>query len=30
MARWRRDKPASEADTLGTVKALLTSEHAGE
>ena len=29
MARWRRDKPASEADTLGTVKALLTSEHAG-
>jgi DNA ligase-1 len=23
MARWRRDKPASEADTLDTVKALL-------
>jgi DNA ligase 1 len=30
IARWRIDKPASEADTLGTVKALLTSEHAGE
>ena len=30
IARWRVDKPASEADTLGTVKALLTSEHAGE
>ncbi|WP_309671122.1 ATP-dependent DNA ligase [Gemmatimonas sp.] len=30
MARWRRDKPASEADTLDTVKALLHSEPAGE
>ena len=30
IARWRVDKPASEADTLGTVKALLTSERAGE
>ena len=30
MARWRRDKPASEADTLDTVKALLNSEPAGE
>lgn len=30
IARWRVDKPASEADTLTSVKALLTSEHTGE
>jgi DNA ligase-1 len=30
IARWRADKPASEADTLHTVKALLTPERRGE
>ena len=30
IARWRVDKPASEADTLHTVKALLTPAHRGE
>ena len=30
IARWRADKPASEADTLSTVKALLTSERTSE
>lgn len=30
IARWRIDKPASEADTLTSVKTLLTSEHTGE
>ena len=30
IARWRVDKPASEADSLSTVKALLTSESTGE
>ena len=30
IARWRVDKPASEADTLSTVKALLTSERTSE
>ena len=30
IARWRVDKPASEADSLSTVKALLASEPAGE
>ena len=30
IARWRIDKPASEADTLSTVKALLASEGASD